>query len=279
MHSHKSFSSSKLAISIRKLSVPGEKSLRKRKHTQFELPSLRFNHRLDSEADNTEKNLHISDSAPISPTYAGVKFKRFPLTLSSTGRKLGPGCYFRPKSKTDGPSFQFSLIDRFESDPIAKVALTLSKFHTKSAKESESEFESKKRINLNKDMNSFSLQYRMQQLKNKSLILAERISRTKYSKELIYNQAIQAKRQKLHNKFHKYQAKQEHRYTQKAQKSWVVMISYIFSIQLAYRAYYRQNLIRMKTLKTQKLIYILCKCIGKFLRVRTLCKEKRSVMV
>lgn len=268
MNSHKSLSSSKLTNSARKFSAPRGFSDRKSKYTKTEVPKLTLIYRQEHERDSC-------DSTPISPTYATSRFRRFPLSPTSTSIKLGPGCYFKPKSKLDGPSFQFSLIDRFDNDPIAKVALTMQKYHPRSIKNSHS----KEKMSINKDMTNYSLQNRIQDLKFKSLKLAERITKAKFQKEQLFNSAIETKRQKLQEKLNKYQIKRERAEIQKAKKSWVVMVSYIFTIQLSYQTFYRQKLIRIKTLKTQKFLYTICRCLGKFLRIRTLGKMRRAMLV
>lgn len=268
MSSHKSLSSSKLSNSARKFSAPQSFSDRKSKYNKTEVPKLTLIYRQEHERESC-------DSTPISPTYATSRFRRFPLSPTSTSIKLGPGCYFKPKPKLAGPSFQFSLIDRFEADPIAKVASTLQKYHPRSTKHSNS----KEKISINKDMTNYSLKHRIQDLRIKSFNLAERIARAKVKKEQLFNSTIETKRQKLQEKLNKYQIKKERAEIQKAKKSWVVMVSYIFTFQLAYQIYYRQKLIRIKTLKTQKLLYTICRCLGKFLRIRTLGKKRRAQLV
>jgi hypothetical protein len=268
MNSHKSLNSSKLTNSARKFSAPRTFSDRKSKYAKTEVPKLTLIYRQDHERESC-------DSTPISPTCITSRFRRFPLTPTTTCTKLGPGCYFKPKPKLGGPSFQFSLIDRFEADPIAKVALAIQKYHPRSIKH----LDSKEKISISKDLTNYSLKNRIQDIKIKSFNLAERITKAKLKKEQLFNSAIETKRQKLQEKLNKYQIKKERAEIQKSKKSWVVMVSYIFSYQLAYQVYYRQKLIRIQTLKTQKFLYTICKCLGKFLRIRTLGKMRRTQLV
>ncbi|CAG9321084.1 unnamed protein product [Blepharisma stoltei] len=184
---------------------------------------------------------------------ASFDYGRANLTVDCAGPRLGPGYYNIGLSTLGGTSFQFSTTCRFRRPE--SLGLYASQDKSKSATDI---------LKHNKNMLQHKLSNRLYLSKIKSEVEAARICQAKRKKEFLLFQKKIEIQSKIEDKQRRLIMKVKRAQVSHIVKAWcILLIVASWNTEATYKIKYRKDL-HARSQKVLKMLFIMCKSIGKF---------------